>query len=99
MFRPESQGELLDTTVGMMLDNDLPMELDVAFSNTVTIDTKCNCKSAFLTKKCVSKEKNIKCKDRCTSDTRKCKNQMVLISSFISYFMIPDLDNTCLHKG
>ena len=34
-----------------MLDNDFSMELDVVFSNTVTIDRKCNCKSACLTKK------------------------------------------------
>ena len=61
MFRPESQGELLDTTIEMMLDNDLSMELDVVFSNAFTIDTKCNCKSACLTKKCVCREKNIKC--------------------------------------
>ena len=63
MFRPESQGELLDITIGMMLDNDLSMELDVVFSNTVTINTKCNWKSACLTKTCVCKEKIIKCKD------------------------------------
>ena len=29
MFRPESQGELLDTAIGMMVDNDLSMELEV----------------------------------------------------------------------
>ena len=85
MFSPETQGELLDTAVRMMLDSDLAMKLDVIFSNTVTIDTKCNCKSACLTKKCICKEKNITCKDQCTCNTRKCKNQMevVLISSFI----------------
>ena len=93
MFRPESQGEILDTTIGMMLDNDLSMELDVVFSNTVTTETKCNCKSACLTKKCVYKEESIKWKDRCTCNTRKGKNQMeaVLMSSFIIYyFLIPD---------
>ena len=93
MFSPEIQGELLDTTIGMMLDNDLAMELDVAFSSTVSVDTKCNCKSVCLTKKCVCKEKNIRCKDQCTCSTRKCKNQMevVLISSFIiSCYLFPD---------
>ena len=94
MFRLESQEELFDTTIGMMLENDVSMELDVVFSNAVTIDTKCNCKSACLTKKCVCKEKNMKCKDQCTCNTRKCKNQMqaVLISSFIiSCCLFPDI--------
>ena len=86
MFSPESQSEVLDTTIRMMLDNDLAMELDVALSNTVT-------KSACLTKRCVCKEKSITCKDLCTCNTRKSKNQMevVLISSFIiSCCLFPD---------
>ena len=53
LSRHDNQEDLLETTIGMMMDNDISMEMEIAFKN-VPFKAGCKCK-----RKCVNENVSV----------------------------------------
>ena len=64
----------METTIGMMMDNDISMEMEIVFNN-VPFEARCKCK-ASCQRKCQCHEKNVRYNNTCGCNPLICKNQM-----------------------
>ena len=64
----------METTIGMMMDNDISMEMEIVF-NSVPFEARCKCKVSCQ-RKCQCREKNMRCNHTYGCNPCICKNQM-----------------------